>query len=79
MAQDRLLDDLCALGEAQLAVLVYKHGIPPVDCAGAPFAALAALPANGRPVTTWPDQDEAWTDVARGIRHAVEEMRARKR
>jgi hypothetical protein len=38
-----------------------------------------ALPPNGRPVTEWPNQDAAWTDVAKGIRRAVEDVRAQRR
>ncbi|WP_437570777.1 tetratricopeptide repeat protein [Sorangium sp. So ce542] len=39
----------------------------------APFGRLKPLPSDGRPVTSWPSQSEAWADVARGIRLAVEE------
>lgn len=41
------------------------------DWKNAPFARLAALPQNGRPVTSWQNRDEAWADVTRGIRVAV--------
>lgn len=34
---------------------------------GGPAGALNALPSNGKPVTTWLNADEAWTDVAEGI------------
>jgi hypothetical protein len=40
-----------------------------------PFDKLAALPTNGRPVTDWPNQDEAFTDVVKGIRKAIEQIR----
>ena len=45
-----------------------------VDWTGAPFAKLQALPTDGRPVTSWSNRDEAFTDVARGIRKAVTEL-----
>ena len=48
-----------------------------VDWRGAPFAKLQALPKDGRPLTSWPNKDEAFTDVARGIRKALEELWAR--
>jgi hypothetical protein len=48
-----------------------------VDWRGAPFAKLQALPRDGKPVTSWLDRDEAFTDVARGIRRAVEDLRPR--
>jgi hypothetical protein len=31
------------------------------------------------PVSSWDDPDEAWTDVARGIREVVEELRKRSK
>jgi CheY-like chemotaxis protein len=49
-----------------------------VDIAGAPFETLQGLPTDFRPVTSWPNRDEAWTDVAKGIRKTVEQIRAKK-
>jgi CheY-like chemotaxis protein len=48
-----------------------------VDIDGAPFAELQGLPTDLRPVTSWPNRDEAWTDVAKGIRRSVEQIQAR--
>jgi len=48
-----------------------------VDWRGAPFAKLQALPREAKPVTSWPDRDEAVTAVARGIRTVVEGLRNR--
>jgi hypothetical protein len=56
--------------------LVIPVLLRPCDWTGAPFAALQPLPTNGRPVTTWANRDEAWTDVALGIRRAIEELHA---
>jgi len=42
----------------------------------APFAKLQALPANGTPLTRWPDSDEAWEDIARGILRLASELRS---
>ncbi|MCA9423053.1 MAG: TIR domain-containing protein [Nitrospira sp.] len=47
-----------------------------VDITDAPFAALQGLPTDLRPVTSWPNRDEAWTDVAKGIRRTVEQIQA---
>jgi len=41
----------------------------------APFAGLQVLPKDGRPVTTWPNRDEACLDVAEGVMRAVRELR----
>ncbi|MEA5581965.1 GUN4 domain-containing protein [Nodularia harveyana UHCC-0300] len=48
-----------------------------VDWTGAPFAKLGALPKNAEPVVSrhWHSQDEAFTDVAKGIRTAVEQLK----
>ncbi|TKB71706.1 MAG: TIR domain-containing protein [Nitrospira sp.] len=48
-----------------------------VDITGAPFADLQGLPTDRRPVTSWPNRDEAWTDVAKGIRKTVELIQAK--
>ncbi|HLM74961.1 MAG TPA: TIR domain-containing protein, partial [Polyangiaceae bacterium] len=49
------------------------------DFKGAPFEEIQALPKDAKPVTEWKNRDKAWTDVARGIRLAVESLRASKR
>ena len=41
----------------------------------APFASLQVLPKDGRPITTWPNRDEACLDVAEGVMRAVRELR----
>jgi len=48
-----------------------------VDIEDAPFAHLQGLPTDLRPVTSWPNRDEAWTDVAKGIRRTVEGIQQR--
>jgi hypothetical protein len=45
-----------------------------VDWHTAPFARLQALPQDGKPVTSWKNRDEAFTDVARGIREVVKSL-----
>ena len=37
----------------------------------APFGKLQSLPTDGKPVTSWKICDEAFADVARGIRNAI--------
>jgi len=41
---------------------------------GAPFGKIQSLPTDGRPVTSWNDRDEAFADVARGIRQAIGQL-----
>ncbi len=51
----------------------------PCDWASAPFAGLQALPTGGKPVVTWQDRDQAWLDVAEGLRAAIKPFRSRRR
>jgi len=48
------------------------------DWKNAPFGILQARPIDGKPVTSWPNRDEAFTNVAQGIREAVEELVGKK-
>jgi hypothetical protein len=34
-----------------------------------------ALPKDAKPITTWPNEDEAFLDVAHGIQRVAEELR----
>jgi formylglycine-generating enzyme required for sulfatase activity len=45
-----------------------------VDATKAPFSGLTALPRSRVPVLSWPKVDEAWADVAQGIREAIERI-----
>jgi hypothetical protein len=47
---------------------------PVSDWQDAPFGKLHALPQNGKPVTKWRDREEAFANVSRGIRDAVEKL-----
>lgn len=48
--------------------------LEPCDWHTAPFGKLLAVPRDGKAVTTWANQAEAWTDAVRQIRKAVEEV-----
>ena len=54
------------------------HVIPvilrPVDWHDALFAKLEILPTGGKAVTKWRNRDEAFLDVAKGIRKVVQEL-----
>lgn len=47
----------------------------PTDWHNLPCAKLQALPKDGRPITKWGNRDEAFLDVVRGIRGALDELR----
>jgi HEAT repeat protein len=79
-------DDTCYNLEIQRAIERHQAGeariIPillrPVNWAGAPFSQLEVLPKNHQPVTTWADQDEAFCEIAEGIRAVAMEVRKEK-
>jgi hypothetical protein len=56
---------------ARREALVIPVLVRPVDWEGAPFGALTCLPSNALAVTLWRNMDEAFSDVARGIRRAL--------
>jgi TIR domain len=59
-------------GEARVIPVILRH----VDnWYAAPFGKLQAVPTDGRPVTDWPNQDEAFADIAGHIRKAVDDLR----
>lgn len=46
----------------------------PTDWEGAPFSHLQMLPTDIRSVTSWPNRDEAFWDIALGIRMALKNL-----
>jgi hypothetical protein len=55
-------------GEALIIPIILR----PVDWRGAVFSKLQALPTDAKPATSWSNIDEAFVDIAKGIRSAVE-------
>jgi hypothetical protein len=47
----------------------------PCDWEITSLSKIQVLPKNGKPVTRWLNRDAAFTDIAKGIRRVVEEMR----
>jgi CheY-like chemotaxis protein len=62
--------------EAQLADLVPVIIRPVHGWQSAPFGRFQAVPKDGKPVSTWSNRDEAWTDVAVQIDHLVQSRHA---
>ncbi|MBD1916270.1 MULTISPECIES: hypothetical protein [Cyanophyceae] len=58
-------------GEARVIPILLR----PVDWQGAPFSQLPLLPKNHQPVTTWPNQDQVFQEIAAGIREIALELR----
>lgn len=61
-------------GEARVIPIILR----PVDWHRAPFGELKALPKDGKAITMWGNRDEAFLDVAKGIRRIVEELNGKK-
>jgi WD40 repeat protein len=61
-------------GEVRIIPIILR----PVDWQKTPFGNFRALPTEARPVTGrgWRNQDEAFADIALGIRKVVEELRS---
>jgi CheY-like chemotaxis protein len=59
-------------------IVVRAVDLDPEDAVDMPFLKLQGLPAGLRPVTSWPNRDEAWTDVAKGLRATVKGIRERR-
>src|SRR5450755_3648642 len=82
VSSDFLASDYCYGVEMQCALdrdkadqaRVIPIMVRPCDKTGAPFAHLQALPKDAKAITTWNNRDEAWTNVAAGIRRVIEEL-----
>ena len=59
-------------------IIVRAINIEPEDRESLPFLKLQGLPTDMRPVTSWPNRDEAWTNVAKGLRSTVKAIHEKK-
>jgi len=57
-------------GEARVIPVILRN----CEWQDMPYAKLQALPTGGKPITVYADKDEAYTDIAKGIRKVVEFM-----
>jgi TIR domain len=57
-------------GEARLISVILR----PCDWTHTDLGQYLVTPKDGKPVTMWPDRDDAFLDVARSIRRAIEEL-----
>jgi TIR domain len=61
-------------GKARVIPVILRK----VDWSHTPFAKLQFLPKNAEPVTSWTNRDEAFTNVAQGIRAAAQELKGER-
>ncbi len=84
ISADFLASDYCYENEMKRAMERHEAGeaavIPVIlrqcDWHGGRFGKLQGLPKDCKPVTSWTNRDEAFTDIALGIRKAVEKLQA---
>ena len=82
VSPDFLASDYCYEIEMQRALQRHEANearfIPvvlrPCDWSHAPFARFQCLPRDGKAITTWKNEDQAWNDVTAGIRKAIEDL-----
>ena len=82
ISSDFMASPYCYGRETRRALERHEQGLSrvipvilrPVDWHSAPFGKLQALPRDGRPVTTWPNQDEAFANVSVGLRAAAKSI-----
>src|SRR5262249_1413235 len=80
VSADFLASEYCYGVELRRAIDRHRSGdarvipviVRPVDWSGTPFSDIAALPIDGKPVSTFEHADEAWLGIAQGIRRIVE-------
>jgi hypothetical protein len=85
LSADFIASDYCWGVEMRRALQRHESGeavvIPiilrPVDWQIEPLSRLQAVPRDGRAVTRYRNRDEAWTDVVKAIRRAIDLTRAR--
>jgi hypothetical protein len=79
VSQDFIASDYCYKTELEIALerhsnercLVVPIVVRPTDLQGVPFQSIKMLPMDARAVSTWENVDEAWLNVARGVREAI--------
>ena len=59
-------------------IVVRAVDLDPDDADALPFLKLQGLPTDLKPVTSWQNRDEAWTNVAKGLRVTVKAIREQR-
>lgn len=82
LSPDFLASDYCYKIEKARALERHREGsarlisivLRPCEWMHTDLAAYVVTPKDGRPITQWPDRDEAFLDVVMSIRRAIEEI-----
>src|SRR5260221_6757256 len=84
ISSDFMASDFCYSVEMQKAIARHQTNqarvlpilVRQTDWKDAPFSILQMLPTGTRPVVNWTRRDDAFTDVVKGIRKAIEDLNA---
>lgn len=87
VSPDFLASSYCYEKELERAMQRHKQGLTrvipvilrPCDWQSTPLGKLLAAPTDGKPVTRWPDRDEAFLDVVKHMRSALAETGAQSK
>lgn len=82
ISADFLASDYCYDVELRYAMERHQKGearvipviLQPCDWHTSSFANLQALPKDGKPITKWPNRNDAFVNIAAGIRKALDDM-----
>jgi hypothetical protein len=82
VSPDFVASNYCSNIELKQAVKRHESGeaivvpviLEPCDWSWLPFAKFQAFPKDGRAITTWNNQNEAFLDVATGLRKVAQEL-----
>jgi hypothetical protein len=83
VSEDFLASRYCQQVELPGAIEMHHQGLVravpiilrPCEWNGTLLGQLQAIPRNGRPVTEWEDRSEAWAEVVRGVKTAIDEVK----
>jgi hypothetical protein len=86
ISPDFVASDYCSNIELAQAVKRHENGeaiivpviLEPCDWSWLPFAKFQAFPKDGKAITTWGNQNEAFLDVAMGLRKVAQELFAKR-
>lgn len=86
VSSDFLASDYCSDTETIFALEQHEKGnaivvpiiVRPCLWLESDFKKLQALPKDGKPVTKWDDEDEAWLNVSQGILDRIELIKSKK-
>src|SRR5216683_1049660 len=87
ISPDFMASDYCYGKEMQRALARHKAGtcrvvpilLRPTYWEDAPFSSLQLLPTDVKPITRWPDRDEAFQDVVTGISRTIKDLLKKER